>query len=52
MYNAYHGRGVIVIIEGNGPADPSSSPGWRCWLFLETLGKGMTLTILPPAMEE
>ena len=39
-----------MVIVGNGHGDAGSNPG-RDWLhFTNTLGKGMTTIILPPAM--
>ena len=40
-------HGVMVNATGNGHSNKSSNPGWD-WLY--TIGKGMNLIILPPAM--
>ena len=45
-------HGVMVVILGNRHGDPSSNKVWGFCLSnsANTLGKGMSLTILPPAM--
>ena len=46
-------RDVIVIVVGNGHGDTSSNPGRDCISHsTNTLGKGMTPIILPPAMRK
>ena len=41
----------MVIVVGNGHGDMSSNPGRDCISYsTNTLGKGMNLIILPPAM--
>ena len=43
-------HGVMVIVAGNGHGDTSSNPGRDLLHSTNTLGKGMNLIILPPAM--
>ena len=45
-------RGVMVIVVGNGHGDTSSNQGETDGIShsTNTLGKGMNLIILPPAM--
>ena len=46
-------RGVMVIVLGNEHGNTSSNPGPDCISHsTNTLGKGMNLIILPPAMSK